>query len=191
MRIPLLFTASLLVSPLHAETWQLNPEQSQVSFTTIKKEHIAENHTFGSINATLNDKGAFSFAIDLNSVNTAIPIRDERMKEHLFKTKSFAQATFNAQIDNKALASLNVGESKKLTISGNIALHGQTQLLSSTVIVSKLKDDKLLVSSLAPMLIRAGDFDLVAGVNKLKELAGLPSIGQTVPVSFVLTLVQS
>lgn len=190
MRTSLLLAASLLISPLQATTWQLSPEQSQVSFTTIKKEHIAENHTFGNIDATLNQDGTFSFSIDLDSVNTAIPIRDERMKEHLFNTKSFAKATFTAKVDAGAVKSLATGESTKLSISGNLSLHGQTQPVTATVMVSKLKNDKLLVNSLAPMLVRAGDFNLVAGVNKLKELAGLPSIGETVPVSFVLTLVQ-
>ena len=190
MRISLLLAASLLVTPLQAATWQLNPTQSQVSFTTIKNKHIAENNTFGSINATLNEQGKFAFTIDLESVNTAIPIRDERMKEHLFNTKSFTQATFNAQVDVKALDTLNVGDSKKLSISGDISLHGQSQPLSATVMVSKLKDNKLLVSSLAPMLLKADDFKLIAGLNKLQELAGLKSISKTVPVSFVLTLVQ-
>jgi len=190
VRISLLLAASLLVTPLQAATWQLNPTQSQVSFTTIKNKHIAENNTFGSINATLNEQGKFAFTIDLESVNTAIPIRDERMKEHLFNTKSFTQATFNAQVDVKALDTLNVGDSKKLSISGDISLHGQSQPLSATVMVSKLKDNKLLVSSLAPMLLKADDFKLIAGLNKLQELAGLKSISKTVPVSFVLTLVQ-
>jgi len=47
-----------------------------------------------------------------------------------------------------------------------------------------------VVSSLAPVIVQANEFGLVAGVEKLKELAGLPSISLAVPVSFVLTLAQ-
>ena len=47
--------------------------------------------------------------------------------------------------------------------------------------------DKLIVSSTKPIIVQASDFGLVDGILKLQELAKLPSIATTVPVSFVLT----
>jgi hypothetical protein len=45
----------------------------------------------------------------------------------------------------------------------------------------------MLVTTVQPVIIKAEDFALVAGINKLQALAKLPSIAYTVPVSFVLT----
>jgi hypothetical protein len=53
--------------------------------------------------------------------------------------------------------------------------------------VAKLSDKQFIVSSLQPILLNAKNFSLVAGVQKLQELAKLPSISNAVPVSFVLT----
>lgn len=47
-----------------------------------------------------------------------------------------------------------------------------------------------MVSSFQPIIINANEFGLVAGVDKLRDIAGLSSISQAVPVSFVLTLTQ-
>jgi hypothetical protein len=54
--------------------------------------------------------------------------------------------------------------------------------------VTKLANGSLLVNSVKPVIIKAVDFNLVKGIEKLRQLAGLPSISTTVPVSFVLRL---
>lgn len=46
------------------------------------------------------------------------------------------------------------------------------------------------MNSFQPIIVNANEFDLVAGIDKLREIAGLSSISQAVPVSFVLTLTQ-
>ncbi len=38
------------------------------------------------------------------------------------------------------------------------------------------------------MIVHQQDFSLTEGINKLQELAGLPSITRAVPVNFVLSL---
>jgi hypothetical protein len=56
--------------------------------------------------------------------------------------------------------------------------------------VAKLSEKNMIVTTLQPLIIKAEDFALVAGINKLKSLASLPSIAYAVPVSFVLTFSQ-
>lgn len=178
--------ASLLVFPAMAD-WQLNVDESSLIFTSIKKEHIVENHTFDTFKAKISESGEVELTIDLASVNTNIPIRDQRMGEHLFATKLFPTASFTSKVPSEFLASLKVGDIKPLTLTGNITLHDHTQKISAQVNVSRLTKNKVLVSSVAPILIKAKDFALVKGINKLQELAGLPSISHTVPVVFTLS----
>lgn len=186
MRISLLLSFLLFTQSAFAN-WQLDNDKSTLSFITTKKQHVAENHKFKKLSGSINDKGDVNFSIDLTSVDTNIAIRDTRMQEHLFQVKKYAIAKFSNQIDTAVINDLEVGKSSKTKMAGMIDLHGQQQFVNFEVIIAKLTAEQILITSVAPVLIKAQDFKLVSGINKLKELAGLPSISYTVPVSFTLT----
>ena len=50
----------------------------------------------------------------------------------------------------------------------------------------RLGDDRILVNSAVPVIVNAAEYDLAAGVEKLREVAGLPAISNAVPVTFSL-----
>ena len=77
-----------------------------------------------------------------------------------------------------------------MKLTGEINLHGKIHKVMVDVLVAKLSDNEIIVSSMKPVLLNAQKFGLDAGVNKLKELAKLPSISNAVPVSFVLSFIQ-
>jgi polyisoprenoid-binding protein YceI len=187
--LPLL-AASLLSTSVMASDWQVNQDHSQVSFISIKKTDIAEVNHFKHVAGSLTDAGAFSLSIDLTSVDTGVEIRDQRLQSVLFEVAQFPTLTIDAVVNPKLLAGLKVGDTLTTQVEATIMLHGQKQQKSFDVLVAKLSDKKMVVSSLAPVIVQANEFGLVAGVEKLKELAGLPSISLAVPVSFVLTLAQ-
>lgn len=168
--------------------WAIDNAQSSVSFVTLKKANVMEAHHFESLTGKLADSGEFTLSIDLASVDTAISIRDQRMQQYLFETTMFPMATLSAKILPRTLAGIKKGESKKIAVDAALALHGQMQNMTINVSVTRLANNSLLVTSLKPVLINASDFDLVKGIEKLRQLAGLPSISHTVPVSFILRL---
>lgn len=178
----------LLATSTFATEWALDSKESQLNFISVKKTHIAEVHQFTGLKGDLDDKGNFRFEIDLNSVDTNIAIRDERMREYLFQTKiqSFSQAIVTAKLDDTVIDLIPVGASETLNVEAKLALHGETKLLNMELLVTRLADEKLLVISAKPVLLKVDDFALVAGVEKLKELAKLPSISYAVPVTFEL-----
>jgi hypothetical protein len=112
------------------------------------------------------------------------------MAEFLFETATFAQASFSAQLNRADIDAITIGSSQKMSLTGSLNLHGHQQELTLNVMVAKLSGNHMLVSTLKPAIIKAEDFALVAGINKLKSLANLPSIAYAVPVSFVLTFTQ-
>ncbi len=59
------------------------------------------------------------------------------------------------------------------------------------MLVTKLSAGRFVVASLRPVIVNAAAFELAAGIEKLREVAGLPSIGGSVPVSFVLTFARN
>ncbi|GGP39832.1 hypothetical protein GCM10009347_04470 [Shewanella algicola] len=191
MKIALpLFVAGLLSFQAMAGDWQVNQDHSRVSFISVKKNDIAEVHHFKQVAGSLTEAGAFALSIDLNSVDTGIKIRDDRMQTVLFEIAQFPQLKVNAVINPQLLMGMKVGDTLTTKIDATVELHGKKQQKSVEVLVAKLSDDKLVVSSFAPLLVQADEFNLVTGVEKLREIAGLPSISLAVPVSFVLTLAQ-
>lgn len=173
-----------------AAQWQVMDQDSRVSFISVKKGDIGEVHHFKQLKGTLKDDGQFELTIPLMGVATGIDVRDERMQNLLFEVSLYPELKLSSQVDTKMLKGLGVGETKVVDIDGKIALHGKSQTKTFSVIITKVSDNKLLVNSFQPIIVNANEFDLVAGIDKLREIAGLSSISQAVPVSFVLTLTQ-
>jgi len=179
-----IFTAML---PAAHAGWSLDNDSSQLNFVSVKADKVAEVHTFKTLSGKVDDAGYVEIAIDLTSVDTNIAIRDERMKEFLFETERFAVAVLTAQVDADAVAELAVGSTQALSVEGELTLHGQSEPVTLALNVVRLSDSELLAISSQPVIINAGSFDLADGVEKLREIAGLPSISTAVPVTFSLT----
>lgn len=168
--------------------WTVNNEQSNVSFISVKKSNVMEAHHFNKLTGKLYTDGSFTLVIDLASVDTTIGIRDQRMKEHLFEQNKFAHAIVSASLTPDTISQLKVNEITPLSLTANLDFHGYKKEITLLVDVIKLSDSSLVVSSTKPVFIKANDFSLVKGIEKLRSLAGLPSISTTVPVSFSLRL---
>ena len=169
-----------------AAQWKLEEQNSQLNFISIKNSSIAEVHDFTSLSGKIDDNGNAKFTVNLTSVETNIGIRNERMNEHLFESKKYPVASFSTKIDSQQLDTLSIGESTMVTLSGSLNLHGVEQPITTDVNVVKSSDKTITVSTLKPIIVDAKAFNLEAGVNQLKTLAGLANISFAVPVTFTL-----
>ncbi len=184
----LLLTLSL---PLQAE-WVLNNKQSHLSFISIKQGHLAETHGFTALSGHIDDNGQATLIIDLDSVATEIPLRDERMRDMLFETEEYgSDASFTTQIDAKKLAALGTGESEQTDVQGQLNLHGQTKPMNASLLVTRVNETTLQVFTQEPININAADFNLIEGVDALREIVLLDQISLAVPVTFVLIFNQA
>ena len=180
----------LSASPVLAG-WTLDPERSAVTYVTIKSKDIPENNHFKEMRGQIDATGQVVVTLMLDSVETLVPIRNERMREILFDTANYKDAELKARIDPKALESLPVGQIQRMAAEGQLTLHGQSQTLTLSMMVGRLDANTLMVASTEPLLIEASKFGLSANVEKLREIAGLPSISEAVPVVFVVTFTQT
>jgi len=177
----LLMSACTLKQPesdWQTNSWNLIPAQSQLSFVTTKNKTISEEHTLKFKSGMFDDSG-FKLTIDLNTIDTQIPIRDERMKEMLFKTDDYPLATITGQIP----AGLSMGETAELAFV--LELHGIQQEMLAEVMIQQV-DRQLVVTNYEPIAVNAKDFDLDHGVNELTRVAQLQSINYEVLVDFKL-----
>ena len=177
--------AAILFTGVAQAQWSLDNDASSLSFVTVKAEHVAEAHTFDSFSGTIGDDGGVEISIELASVNTMIPIRNERMQEMLFETNLFPDGIITGSIDLDALTDMDAGSSVARQIDFELSLHGQSVALAADVQVTRTGEG-VIVSTLKPLVVMADSFALTAGVEMLREVAGLPSISRAVPVSFTV-----
>ena len=184
----ILLAALLAALPALAQ-WKLDPERSNVEFISIKAKDVAEIHTFKEIQGTIGEDGSVSIVLMLDSVDTLIPIRNERMRELLFETTDYKEAMLTAKIEPELLATMQPGDIRSVIAEGNLSLHGATQPMTISMRAARVSDNAVMVASIKPLIVNAEKFGLGTGIEKLREIAGLSSISHAVPVNFVITFV--
>ena len=174
---------------LQAEPWVLDNEASHLSFVTVKAGDLAEAHRFRTLTGKVSINGTAEISIDLASVDTLIPIRDERMREHLFQTVRFPQAIVSLKFDPVEVESIAEGSSGTVQLVGELAMMSQRIPVRADALVVRLTPRRVLVVSRTPVVVNAASLSLVGGIEKLRELASLPSISKAVSISFALLFV--
>lgn len=181
-RALILMCAGLLLAARALAGGSLISDQSVIYFVSVKNAAVAEVHHFGRLSGGITDDGLVTVEIVLDGVETLIPIRNERMREMLFETASFPSAILSTSIDTSRLDGLAKGQQIQMQITLNVELHGVSKDLQTAVTITRL-DQGIEVTTSAPLVINAADFDLVAGLGKLQVVAGLNSISSSVPVT--------
>jgi len=184
LKIYLFIFASIILSSNAVAQWELVNDESILNYISIKKSKVGEVNGFKTLSGSIESDGNVSVEIDLASVETNIPIRNERMKNMLFEVASFAKANISGVLDLKALSEINVGETYVDSISVNLSLHGVSNEVVADVRVVKLSKNRILAASVKPVIVNADQYKLLGGVGKLREVANLPSISTAVPVTF-------
>ncbi|MCB5187469.1 YceI family protein [Methylobacillus caricis] len=184
-----LLASGLLISGGAYADWALNNEVSTLSFVSIKKNTIGEVHSFKQLAGTINTKGEFTANINLASVDTKVAIRDERMKSMLFDTVAFPKAEISGSTLN-AFKVPAVGEARIEAVKLQLAVNGKKLDLETRLRVVGLGKQGLLVTTTEPLLIDAAALGYSEGLDKLRDIAQLPSISTVVPVTLNLVFDQ-
>ena len=89
---------------------------------------------------------------------------------------------------SKELPAIKTGNSQIIKTTADITLNNMTKKVTVEVLATQHNNGNIIVSSFMPVIVNPADFNLTAGIEILQGLAKLPSITQSVPVSFTLTL---
>jgi len=173
--------------------WKLNGGESVVQYVSVKNSHNAEVNTFKSaadgvspLDGSIDRNGNALLSIDLNGLETGVDRRNQRMRDFVFETQLLPTAYVSVALDPRSITQMDVGESELQTISGELILHGVSQSIEAEVVVAKTSKSSLMVSTVKPILIDSKRFDFASGIEVLRALASLSSIGEVVPVYFNL-----
>ncbi|MBT3506464.1 MAG: YceI family protein [Methylococcales bacterium] len=167
----------------------MNEDSSQINFVSVKKNTVGEVHTFNGLSGSIDDNGQVRITISLDSAETRIPVRNERLKSLFFETSKFPLATAEIAVDIVKINTLTEGEIMNQVLSVNVDLHGVRAEIPVRVQVIGLRGHKLSVTVTEPVLLDVKDFDLLDGLIALKTIAKLPSISSSVPVTAQLLFV--
>ncbi|KJK04403.1 MULTISPECIES: YceI family protein [Pseudomonas] len=182
----LLLVVLALVSFSAQANWHLDGESSRLSFISSKNGDTAEVHRFLVLHGKVDRKGAAELMIEMDSNNSGVPLRDERMRKELFDFARFPEAHVTAQIDLGPINDLANGAQVELRLPVTVKLRGKEHSYSALLLATRLDERRFQVVTLEPLMLRAEDFELVPGLEALRKLAGLKSISPSVPVSAVL-----
>lgn len=166
--------------------WSLDTTASYLNFVTTKNTSNVEVHNFTTINGSISSANVATLTIDLSTVNSGVALRDQRMRDLLFDVVNFPSATVTVPVPATLISSLAVGQSATTDISATLNLHGVNGTITTKVSVQKLSSNRVLVQSLSPILVKAGDYALADGVEALRAAVGIASINVSVPVDFAL-----
>lgn len=185
MRYILLLIVGLMLPTMVMADWIVDGDQSSVYYTSIKNNSIAENNRFKKISGRVTPQGALDVKIELGSVDTAITIRDERVRELLFNVAKFPVAKIQGEVSSQLLSGHGYQQAEFPFV---LSMHGLEARYIAKVNVWHVNEKTLLVSSREAVLVNAADFNFQEGLEALKGLAGLQSIASVVPVGFTVVL---
>lgn len=153
---------------------------------TTKNTHTVEAHNFTALSGSISSSGVATLVIDLTTVNTGVALRDQRMRDLLFETATYPTATVSVTLPSTLLSGLAIGQTAPTDITASLNLHGVTGTITTKVSVQRLSNSRIIVQSIAPILMKAGDYSLTTGVEALRAAVGIASISAAVPVDFAL-----
>lgn len=175
--------ALLLTTSAFAADWKLDSDRSTLHFVSVKNDTVAEIHRFTELSGEIVD-GELKVTIPVASIDTTIPIRNERMLAHLFNADDYAAVTATAKIPSDIYDLETATGTLPVIVPMTVFIAGEAVEVEAALQVTKLDADHVVATTSQPVLINAKAFGLIEGINKLQKIAGLKAIDHVVPVTF-------
>lgn len=180
-------SATMLFANSALADWELDAENSNISYGTIKNSMIGENNTFKTISGTIDDNGHINIDIALATVDTQLELRDERMRDIVFKVAENVSAKLTGDMNLEAHHDQEIGTLRVIEATIGLELVGEKLEHDVMLVVTRLAENKVMVTPHGVIFIDADEYELLDALDQLRELAGLDSIASVVPMSFYLT----
>ena len=164
--------------------WQLQTENSAITFVSTKQLHIREVHQLQTFEVAITSDQNVSIKMDLSSIESGIPIRNQRMREMLFDVSNFRYATLAFQLPETLTS---ISKATRFTLDGQLTLKDKQTTIQLDMLLAP-GSEQITATLLKPVLLSAQQVGLDKGVDALREIAGLTSIGYSVPVSATMVL---
>lgn len=126
--------------------------RDNVTFTSDAPVEVVNGHTTqikgkvcldSSFQFDAKHPFSVSFDVDLNSIDTGIPLRNQHLRENFLQTDKFPKAIFRAtSVKLSKKPPFKAGEVVTVTANGQFTVHGKTQPKSIVVKVTNLPESE-------------------------------------------------
>ncbi len=173
-----------------AGVWVLDGSASSISFGSVKKTTVGESHNFSDLSGGVDANGNVTVSINLGSVQTNIDVRNERIIEHVFN--GMGMASVAATVDIQTLEGLETGAITNVMADATLTLLGSETGFDAPMIAVRLSETRVMLVSDGMVFLETNDLGIDAGIDILMDLASLPAITRTTPVTvrFVFDLAE-
>ncbi len=185
LRLFLALLVTCLVMPAQAD-WYLDNESSRLSFISTKAGSLSEVHRFLTLHGHIDKQGAARLRIEMDSLSTGIPVRDERLRSLLFDTEHFPNTLIMAKLDLVPITDLAPGAQLEIRLPIQVQIRDRKHGYMAELLVTRLDMNRFQVVTLAPLVLNAEHFALQLGVEALRKVARLSSISLSIPVGAVM-----
>ena len=186
IRIQVYFWLLLLFPSFSFSDWILINEKSNLNFISTKASDIKEVHTFKILSGKVTKSGKGLVEVNLASVETLIPIRNERMKKLLFQTEIYPTAVFRLNLNLDKILLIEKGNFLVNKYKGELELKNKQFPLEVKIKTTRLDHFSFSVTTYEPLILNTENLGLSAGIESLRVVAGLSGISKSVPVTFSL-----
>jgi YceI-like domain len=139
---------------------------------------------------SLGSPGSAKLSVDLDTVESSIPVRNERLRNIFFETSALGWDT--AEIAVPALGAEVVralGDKRRVDatkLQGTLKVHGHTAPITMLVEARYADDGRLSVRTTAPVEVKISDLGLTDNLHRLSSICMHDSIDDLVKVDVAL-----
>jgi len=179
------FFILLSVSSHGFAEWTLSNKASSFNYFG-SKNNIVEVNSFTNIDGSISDQGKLVLKIDLSSIETNNTRDNLQIQELLLETKQFQEAVFSFDLGENFLQELDLYHAKKIVKKAVFIFHGIAQKIDTIFLITRIKNDFLIVKTFQPIMLNLTDYGLNNGLDRLRQVKTFKNITNHAPLSLNL-----
>lgn len=165
---------------LKAEKFTLIPNTAIIYVTALKDEKVpvkgSLNLTQGSLDLTASAQPAATLTVDLESYDSGLPLRNERVRKLFFNSDKpdLAQATFTSDgIAVKDVQKLRAElQLAGVAVSGTLSFHGESHKIQTTLDIGYTWGGTLSVKTATPIVFKISTWQLLDNLKAMMAACG-------------------
>ena len=159
-------------------------ESGKIDLVQLKNGSAEVPASLATPKGRLNADGTGSFEIDLGSWDSALELRDTRVRDLFFKAPEHPKATFTLKSAEGLKTDIAVGESSSATLKGELSMYSGKSDVEIPATLTHNTDGSFQLATSQPFQVSIESLGLNENLQVLIKECAHESIGDAVDVSF-------
>lgn len=182
-------------------TYQVDGDDSYVSFTSIKNHHLPVSGRFDGVSGSITipdkspEKSTGTFTLDLTTLDTGLKERDTNILQYFFEAIGDSvvgeKATFSIgpmKAKDEVTSPLPLNKPVRLIANGKMKVHDKKLSQKLLLTVTRTAEERIQVTTRDPYVFEIEKFEMVEPLNKLMEVCDHDAVSKIVPIQLHIVL---